>query len=438
MVPRIKKTKVDLPKEGLIDWASLQCEDYTLADFVEVYSTDLFEKARGVSAFVRDYYEKRYYTYCRILMGPAKNRSLIFDRFTQQPKEMIMMGSNNFLGLSYHPEVIKAGQQALEKYGSGTGSYLLNGCFDVQRQLEEKLADMKGTEACILFSSGYAANMGTISALVRRHDVAINDRLNHASIIDGCQLARCGVEIFRHNDVQNLEEILQGSKGKYDGKLVIVEGVYSMAGDLSPLPQILSLAKKHHARLMVDDAYGTGIFGANGHGSIEHHGLKGKIDIVMATFNKALGSVGGCICASKHVVTYIRFFARSSFFSASPSPVNCAVVLKAIDIMEREPEWRERLWKNRDYFVRALRSLGFHLGDTGSPIVSWIIGDDDALRKMSKEIHEEGLYISPIPYPAVPRDQVLFRMTVMATHTRQDLDEAIETLQKTAKKFKLI
>lgn len=434
----MKKTKVDLPKEGLIDWSSLECEDYTLADFVEVFSTDLFEKARAVSAFVKDYYEKRYYTYCRILVGPAKNRSLIFDRFTQQQKEMIMMGSNNFLGMSYHPDVIKVGQEALDKYGAGTGSYLLNGCFDVQRQLEEKFAHMKGTEACILFSSGYAANMGTIAALVRRHDVAINDRFNHASIIDGCQLARCGVEIFRHNDVKHLEEILQGSKGKYDGKLVIVEGVYSMDGDLSPLPEIVALAKKHHARLMVDDAYGTGIFGAHGHGSIEHHGLKGQVDIVMATFNKALGNVGGCICASKQVVTYIRFFARSSFFSASPSPASCAMTLKAIDIMEREPEWRERLWKNRNYFVRELRSLGFKISKTDSPVVSWIVGDDNTLRKMSKDIHEQGLYISPIPYPAVPKDQSLFRMTIMATHTKEDLDEAIGILRKTAKKFKLI
>lgn len=425
-------------KDSIMDWDSIKCEDYTLGDFLEIPSTDIFEKAKAVNAFTKDYFKKGYYTYCRILTGPVKNRVKIFDRFSQQVKEMIMMGSNNFLGLSYHPDVINAGKQALQKYGGGTGSYLLNGCFDVQRQLEEKLADMKGTEACILFSSGYAANMGTISALVRRHDVAINDRFNHASIIDGCQLARCGVEIFHHNDTRNLEEILQGCEGKYDGKLVIVEGAYSMSGDLSPLPKILEVTKKHNARLMVDDAYGTGIFGKHGHGTPEHYDVTGKIDIVMATFTKALGNMGAAICASKAVVNYIRLFARSSFFSASPPPVNCAMVLKAIEIAERQPELRERLWKNREYLVRHLHSLGFKVGQTQSPVIPLIIGDDHILREMSKSVHEDGLYISPIPYPAVPKDQAMFRVTVMAPHTQKDLDEALDILEKNGKKFKLI
>lgn len=434
----MKRESAAPPKGGLKDWNNLQCEDHTLADFLEVPSTDIFEKARATGSFVRDYFKKGYYTYCRILLGPAKNRVKIFDRFTQRVKEMIMMGSNNFLGLSYHPEVIKAGQEALAKYGCGTGSYLLNGCFDIQRSLEEKLADMKGTEACILFPTGYAANLGTIAALLRRHDVAVNDRLNHASIIDGCQLARCGVEIFRHNDIQNLAEILKGCEGNYDGKLVIVEGVYSMTGDLSPLAKVLELTKKHNARLMVDDAYGTGILGEDGHGAVAHAGLKSKVDIVMATFTKALGNLGACVCSTKEVVSYIRFFARSSFFSASPTPHSCAMVLKAIEIMERESEWRERLWRNRDYFVKQLRSLGLKLAPTESPIIPWIVGEDNTLRRMSKVIHEEGLFISPIPYPAVPKDQALFRITVMATHTRKDLDEAIGILEKAAKQFKLI
>lgn len=436
----MKKGQVKNPPEKKIpaNWEKIECENHTLADFVEMPHRDLFEKARALTAYVNDYDQKKYYTYCRVLTGPAKNRVMIQDRWTNKPKEMIMMGSNNFLGLSYRPEVIEAGIKALETYGSGTGSYLLNGCFDAQKELEEKLAEMKGTESCILFSSGYAGNLGTISALVRRYDVAVNDRLNHASIIDGCQLARCGVEIFRHNDMENLEEILQGCEGKYDGKLLIVEGIYSMSGDLGLLPEAFKLGRKYNARIMLDDAYGTGIFGAHGHGTLEHFGLKGKADIVLVTFTKALANMGAAICASKEVVNYIRLFARSSFFSASPTPVQCAMILKAIEIMEKEPELRERLWENREYFVRNLKSLGFKLGPTESPIIPVIVGNDDILRKMGKMLHEAGLYISPIPYPAVPREQVLFRMTVMATHSKEDLDEALDILKKTAKKVNLI
>lgn len=421
-----------------LDLKNIKSEGYNLADFIEVPSTDIFTKAEALSYFVKDFYDKGYYTYSRILLGPAKNRVKIFDRYTQKVKDMIMMGSNNFLGLSYHPDVIRVGREALLKYGGGTGSYLLNGCFDIHRKLEEKLAEMKGTEAAILFPTGYAANVGTLSSLIRTHDVAISDRLNHASIVDGCRLAGGGTEIYRHRDTKHLEEVLKSCQGKYEGKLIVTDGVFSMDGDIAPLSKIYNLARTYNARIMVDDAFGTGILGKNGHGTIEHYGLKKKIDIVMATFTKSLGNIGAAICSSKRIVSYLRLFARSIFFSASPTPANCTMVYKAIEIMEKDTGLRERLWKNREYFVKNLVSMGFNLAHSETPILPLIVGDEQKLRDMSKMIHEAGLLISPIPYPAVPKEAVRFRICIMATHTKEDLDEALTILRKAGKKYHLI
>jgi len=432
----LKETGKKVKKE--LDTFSIKCQNHTLADFLEVPSQDIFTKAKACYEFYQDFLDKGYYSYCRVLLGPAKNRVRILDKRTNKVKKMIMMGSNNFLGLSYHPDVIKAGKKGLSEYGSGTGSYLLNGCFHIHKELEQKLADMKGTEDAMLFPSGYAANLGTISALIRRHDVAISDRLNHASIVDGCRLAEGTVEIFRHNDMEHLEMVLNGCRNRYDGKLVLADGVYSMDGDLADLPRIVKLAKEHNARLMIDDAFGTGVFGKKGHGSIDHFNLKKKVDMVMVTFTKALGCAGAALCASKEVTNYIRVFARSSFFSAAPSPSNCATVLKAIEIMETQPEWLDRLWKNREYFISNLLDMGFNLGETASPILPIIVGDEHKLREMSKDLDNAGLFICPIPYPAVAKDNVRFRLCVMATHTKKDLNEALSILQKVGKKFDLI
>jgi glycine C-acetyltransferase len=414
----------------------LNSDNYTLADFYDMDSDDIFAKTIPFEKYFNDYTEKGYNSYQRTLLSECNNRVIIQDPITGELKKMIMMASNNYLGLSTHPKVIEAGINAYKKYGVGPGSApLLGGTYDITRTLEEKLAKFKGCEDAITFSSGYAANVGTISALLRKGDVAIVDRLDHASIIDGCRLSGANIEVFQHQDLTKLKRCLEMSKKKYKGKLIIVDGIYSMHGDICPLPEIKEIADHYGAKLMVDDAHAIGVVGEHGRGTADYFGIEGSIDLVIGTLCKTLGATGGFLASSKEVVEYIRFHARSYFFSAALTPSTCAAAIAALEVIEEEPERREQLHKNVNYLQNKLVSKGLSINKTVSGILTLVIGNDVILRKMSKKIHELGLYINPVPFPAVPKGQARFRISLMATHTQEDLDEAADIIDIVYREF---
>ncbi|MER3446890.1 MAG: 8-amino-7-oxononanoate synthase [Candidatus Dadabacteria bacterium] len=414
----------------------INSDNYSLADFVEFPDKDLFAKAKVFWKFMEDINRKGFGTYRRPLASACKNRVLVRDGTTGRVKEMIMMGSNNYLGLTSHPKVIEAARVAIEKYGVGAGSVpLLAGTYDIHRELELKLAKLKGCEDAIVFSSGYVTNLGCIQALVKRGDVAIIDRLAHASIIDGCMLSGGVLRTFKHSDVMSLNGVLERAKNQYNGKLIVVDGVYSMDGDIAPLPEILEVAHEYDAKVMIDEAHATGVIGENGRGTPSHFKMEGKIDIVAGTLSKALGGIGGFIASSREVVNYLRYYTRSFFFSSNLPPVVAASVLAAIEVMENEPKLHQNLWKNIRYMKENLRYMGFDTRNSESAVIPVIIGDDLTLRKMSKRIHEEGIYLNAIPYPAVPKGESRFRLTIMATHTQEDLDRTLEVMEKVGREF---
>ena len=308
----------------------------------------------------------------------------------------------------------------------------------LHRDLEHKLAVMKGCEDAIVFTSGYSSNVGCVSGLVRKDDVAVNDRLNHASIIDGCRLSGATFRAFRHNDPAGLERILADCDREYQGKLVIVDGVYSMDGDIARLPELLPLCRKYGARLMIDEAHATGVIGAHGRGTPEHWGLEGQIDIVAGTLSKALGAVGGFICSTREVVHYLRFYARSYMFSTALPPATAASLMASIDVIHDEPELRERLWDHIKFLTDGLRGLGFDLGKAETAIIPIVVGDIEKLKPMSKEVHEAGLFINPVYYPAVPKKQDRLRISLMATLERKDLEYTLEVLERVGKKYGII
>ena len=414
-------------------------DNHNLSDFIELPDKDIFTKAIPCFEWFDDYSRKGYWTYGRPLSSSCGNRVVIYDERLGRRREMIMMGSNSYLGLTTHPKVVRAAAAAVKKYGAGSGGVpQLSGTFDLTKRLEKKLAQWKGCEDAIIFPAGYSANVGTISALVRRDDAVIIDHLAHASLIDGCTLSKGHMEVFRHNDAADLENILKKCDRDYAGKLVIVDSVYSMDGDIAPLPQIRKVAHAYGARLMVDEAHASGVIGKRGRGIADHFNMEGEIDIVAGTLSKALGGVGGFVASRKEVVNYLRYYARSYFFSTSLPPSVLASVSAAIDVIEEEPHLRQRLWHNIRYVKERLVSSGFNIGNTESAIIPIIIGDEMILRKMSKRIHEEGIYLNPVPYPAVPRGKCRFRLSLMATHTKDDLDRTLEVLEKAGREFGVI
>jgi glycine C-acetyltransferase len=425
--------------QEVVSTGRLNSDNYTLADFIDMESRDIFDKAIAYFEYVEDYKRKGFYSYQRQLLSPCENRVIIKDPWSGETREMIMMASNNYLGLTTHPKVVKAGLEAYAKYGSGPGSVpLFAGTYDITRKLELKLAKFKGCEDAIVFPSGYSANVGTISALLRADDVAILDKLDHASIIDGCRLSGAGIDVFRHNDMDRLKRCLERDNKKYRGRLIIVDGVYSMHGDICKLPEIKELADSYGAKVMVDDAHASGVIGKKGGGTTDHYGMEGKVDLVIGTLSKTLGSAGGFLASSKEVVDYVRFYARSFFFSTSLPPSTCAAVNAAIEVIEEEPGRREQLHLNVRYLYEGLSSIGLKVTPPGTGILSLVVGEELTLRKMSKRIHELGLYINPVPFPAVPKGQASFRISLMATHTQEDMDEAITIIEKVSREFGLI
>lgn len=349
----------------------------------------------------------------------------------------IMIGSNNYLGLTTHPKVREAALQAIKKYGTScTGSRFMNGTLSLHEELERRLAHFVGKEAAIVFSTGMQTNLGTISALVGRDDVAITDKEDHASIIDGCRLSYGTIKRFRHNDVKNLEAVLKALP-EDNGKLVIVDGVYSMGGDLAPLPEMIQVCQKYGARLMVDDAHGIGTVG-NMRGTSAHFGVTDQVDLIMSTFSKSFASLGGFIAGDEPIIHYIQHHARALLFSASIPPSNAAAALAALDIMESEPERFERLQRIAQKMRDGYRSMGFDIGDTSTPIIPIIIRDEMRTLEMWKQLYEAGVYTNCVIPPGVSPGMSLLRTSYMATHTDEQMDRVLETFAVVGKKVGVI
>jgi len=356
---------------------------------------------------------------------------------TVKGRRMIMIGSNNYLGLTNHPKVKEAAIEAVRKYGSGcAGSRFLNGTLDIHVRLEERLARFMGKEAALVFTTGFQVNLGVISALVGRDEFVVIDKLDHASIIDGCRLSYGETRKFRHNDMADLERALRDCGDK--GKLVVVDGVFSMEGDIANLPEIVRLAKKYGARLMVDDAHGIGVLGRTGRGTAERFGLEDDVDIIMGTYSKSLASIGGFAAGDGDVIHYIKHSARSLIFSASPPPASVAAVLAALDIMEAEPERIGRLREITQKMLKGFKESGFDTGQSETPIIPIIIGENETAFKAAMMLQEEGIFANVAVSPAVPDGKALIRTSYMATHTDEHLDIVLEAFKKVGKKLGLI
>ncbi len=352
-------------------------------------------------------------------------------------KRMIMVGSNNYLGLTNHPKVKEAAKQAIERYGTGcAGSRFLNGTLDIHVLLEEKLARFMRKEAALVFSTGFQVNLGVISALVGRDDIVIIDKLDHASIIDGCRLSYGEIKKFRHNTMDDYERVLIENQGK--ATFTVVDGVFSMEGDIINLPELTRIAREYGSRVMVDDAHGIGVLGKTGRGTGEHYGLENEIDLIMGTYSKSLASIGGFVAGDKAVINYIKHYARSLIFSASPPPASIASVSAAIDIIENEPERLVNLWNNTERMVREFRDMGFQTGHTQTPIIPVIVGDDELAFRMAMLLHEEGIFVNVAVSPAVPTGGALVRTSYMATHTEEHLDLVAASFRKVGRKLGVI
>lgn len=350
---------------------------------------------------------------------------------------LIMCGSNNYLGLTTHPKVRQAAQEAIARYGTScTGSRFLNGNLEMHEQLEKELAEWVGKEAALVFSTGMQTNLGTISALVGRGDIVYLDKDDHASIVDGARLSWGEVKRFKHNDLADLERSLEKSS-KEKGKLIIVDGLFSMGGDIAPLPELAALARRYGARLMTDDAHAMGVLGG-GRGTAAHFGNTDQVDLIMSTFSKSFASLGGFIAGDDDVIHYIKHHARSLIFSASIPPANAAAALAALQVMREEPERIERLTQIGVRMRACYQELGFDIGGSASPIIPIHIGDDDRTIMTWKLLFDSGVFVNPVLSPAVPQGKQLLRTSYMATHTDQQLDQVAETLKQIGKIVGLI
>lgn len=398
---------------------------------------DIYSKAKIFANVWDSYIDRNLLSLKRIALTGSKPIRLIWDAHAQKEREMIYFASNDYLNLTNHPKVIATGQAALLKYGAGAGSVpLFGGTLDIHVELEQKIAKFKGCESALIYTSGFATNASTLLSLLQKQDVAILDRLVHASIVDGC--INTNAINFKHNDVASLEEVLQQCQNNYRNKVIVVDGVYSMDGDIAPLDKIQALAQKYGALLMIDEAHASGVIGENGKGSPEYFHLEGKIDIVSGTFSKALGGVGGFIAGSSDLIKYLSFYSRAYMFSTAMSPQTCGSLIAALDVIENEPEIRQRLWRNIHYFRSKLQTLGFNIGNSETAIFPIILGDNTLVMKMCQDLHERNIYVNPVLHPVVPRKLSRLRISLMSEHTIKQLDYVLDTLKELGQKYGII
>lgn len=393
---------------------------------------DLFEKCRNYTR-AQEAIAAGYYPYFKAIQSGA-DTTVIIDGH-----KMIMIGSNNYLGLTQDPRVIEAAIEAMKRFGSGcTGSRFLNGTLSIHEELETKLAAFMGTEAALCFSTGFQTNIGTLAALVGRDDLIFGDRENHASLVDGYKLSYGRAYKFKHNDMKDLDRLLTRIDSKKGGRLIVTDGVFSMGGDIINLPEMVRIAKKHNARVMVDDAHAIGVLGATGAGTAEHFGLQKEVDITMGTFSKSFASLGGFIAASHSTIDYVKHHSRPLIFSASMPPSAVATVITCLEILKKEPERKDRLWKNYLKMKNGYQQLGFNTGNCETPIIPIIIGDDMLTIEFWKNLFKAGIFCNPVISPAVPKDFSLLRTSYMATHTDAELDTVLEIFAREGKKLGII
>lgn len=353
-------------------------------------------------------------------------------------KRVLMFGSNSYLGLTNHPKIKEASIEAIRKYGTGcAGSPFLNGTLDIHIELEEKLADFVGKEKAIVYSTGFHTNIGVIPTIVGRGDYIIGDELNHASIVEGRRLSFATYMKYKHNDMESLEAVLK--KIPYESiKLIVMDGVFSMEGDVAKLPAIVDLAEKYNASVYVDEAHSLGVFGEGGRGICNHFGLTDRVDLIMGTFSKSLATIGGFIATDADTINFLKHHSRSYIFSASISPAATASVIAALDVIKQEPERIKNLWDITNYSLDAFRSRGFEIGPTETPIIPLYIRDNDKTFIITQELYEQGIFVNPVIPPACAPDATLIRFSLMATHTKAQIDEAVDKLTKTFCKYGII
>jgi glycine C-acetyltransferase len=354
-------------------------------------------------------------------------------------KEVVNLAANNYLGLTTHPKLREAALAATRKYGVGSGAVrTISGTMSLHIELEERIAAFKNVEACVVFQSGFAANAGTVSAVLTPEDHIISDELNHASIIDGCRLSKAKIHVFPHKDVAAAAKILAELGGAAGRKLLISDGVFSMDGDIAPLPGLVEAAERHGAIMMVDDAHSSGVLGRNGRGTIDHFGLHGRVHIQVGTLSKAIGVLGGYVCGSRDLIEFLYHRARPFLFSTSHPPAVAASCLAAFDVLEQEPERIGRLWDNTKYFKQGLTSAGFNTGMSETPITPVMVGEAAQAHQLSRELFQEGVFATGIGFPTVPKGKARVRTIVTSEHTRTELDRALEAFRKVGKKMGLV
>src|SRR5712691_4788897 len=359
-------------------------------------------------------------------------------------REVINLASNNYLGLTTHPKLREAAIEATKKYGVGPGAVrTIAGTMRLHMELEEKIARFKNVEACVVFQSGFAANAGTVSAVLGKEDFIVSDALNHASIIDGARLSKAKILVFRHKDVAHAEEQLASIKDKPGKKLLITDGVFSMDGDIGPLPGLCDVAEKYGAIMMVDDAHSSGVLGRNGRGTIDHFNVHGRVDVQVGTLSKAIGAIGGYVCGSRDLIEFLYHRARPFLFSTSHPPSVAATCIAAFEVLEQEPERIEKLWENTRFFKKELGRLGFNIGGVNTPasetpITPIIIGDGKLTMDFSRELFKEGVLGTGIAFPTVPEGKARIRTIMTATHTKEELQQALEVLKRVGKRMGIV
>jgi len=361
------------------------------------------------------------------------------SRVVTHGKRRVMIGSNNYLGLTHHPRVREAAKRAIDQYGTGcTGSRFLNGNLVLHEELEARLAVYLGKESALVLATGFLSNLGGLSALMGRNDVIYSDRENHASIVEGMRMSMGESVRFRHNDMADLERVIKLTRGKYEGAMIVADGVFSMSGDILNYPEVHRLGKEHNCRVYVDDAHALGVLGPKGQGTEFHFNMPGSADIVMGTFSKSFASLGGVLAASEDVIHYIKHKARPFIFSAAMPPAAAGTVLECLNIVEEEPQHLENLWKNARKMAREFRRMGFNTLGSETPIIPLLIGDDLAAFAFSQKLYENGVFATPVVKPAVPDGCALIRTSYMATHTDEDLDYVLEVMERLGKEFGII
>jgi 8-amino-7-oxononanoate synthase len=397
--------------------------EYDYSNFYYGAGDDPLNLLTPFNRWYREAVPNGYYLYQEALGSAPTTHVRVRNGKTKQWQDLLNLASYNYLGISYRPEVKRAAAEAIDLYGLGaSGSPILSGTFEIHERFAEELARFKGKEACIIFPTGYSANVGFISALMRAGDTIFLDQYSHASIVDGAILAKSKTVFFRHNNPMDLERKMSRVQGK---KLVVVEGVYSMDGDICTLPEVLEVTKRHGARMLIDEAHSTFLFGPNGRGVAEHFGVDGDVDFHLGTFSKTLGGQGGFVCGTRDLIDYVVAFSRSRFFSCNLSPVVTAGLLAALRVARDEPELRAKLWSNVAYLRRRFEEEGVDIGKSNSQVMPVMVNNDAKVFAVAEKIQDRGLFLNPVTYPAVPKHRSRLRISVSAAHSEEDLERAV-------------